>query len=607
MGIPGPASLGRGVVITSGQRVPPAWAGAAIHVVDEAALADPGELVAALHEAWARRTPVVIACAVDPGRFRDPACQPVEPWTLAADFELPLDRLHFLVWANTYDARGDPERPVWWWARKAARLPGVEELPAAIGGDVRLPDGTVAWVDGGPRSAFSAPDLDDAVLVHRESVDLGRAVPAPAPGEPTADLAADQLAAVAHRSGAARIIAPAGSGKTRVLAERLRHLIVDRRVERETVLAVAYNRKAQQELEARCAGFGPRVRTLNSLGYALIAEARGAAPRVLEERDVRRIVERLIPIRRHRVNTDPVGPYLEGLGQVRLGLRDPEEVESWRDDVPGLADAFEPYRAALREADAVDFDDQVYGAVEVLLADGAFRRRQQAGCRHVLVDEFQDLTPAHVLLLRLLAAPGLEVFGVGDDDQVIYGHAGADPSFLIGFERLFPSAGAHPLEVNYRCPRAVVTAAASLLSYNDRRVAKTIRPGPAASGDPGALRVVRHRGDEGAAALVKVVQGWLAGSPPGAPAQPDDVGDALEAVEPADIAVLARVNALLLAPQVALLEAGVPVASRLGPDVLERTGLRAALAYLRIATAPSGRIAASDVVEVLRRPSRGLP
>src|ERR1700730_6404138 len=138
MGIPGPTSLGRGVVITSGQRVPPAWAGAAIHVVDEAALADPGELVAALHQAWACRTPVVIECAVDPGRFREPACEPVAPWTLAADFELALDRLHFLVWANTYDARGDPERPVWWWARKAARLRGVEELPAASGGDARL-------------------------------------------------------------------------------------------------------------------------------------------------------------------------------------------------------------------------------------------------------------------------------------------------------------------------------------------------------------------------------------------------------------------------------------------------------------------------------------
>ncbi len=80
-----------------------------------------------------------------------------------------------------------------------------------------------------------------------------------------------------------------------------------------------------------------------------------------------------------------------------------------------------------------------------------------------------------------------------------------------------------------------------------------------------------------------------------------------EGVRPADIAVLTRVNALLLAPQVALVEAGVPVASALRAGVLERTGLRAALAYLRIATAADGAIAGSDVTEILRRPSRGLP
>jgi DNA helicase-2/ATP-dependent DNA helicase PcrA len=63
----------------------------------------------------------------------------------------------------------------------------------------------------------------------------------------------------------------------------------------------------------------------------------------------------------------------------------------------------------------------------------------QRSCRHLLVDEFQDLTPAHVLLVRLLSLPALDVFGVGDDDQCIYGHAGADPAFLIDYERLFPA------------------------------------------------------------------------------------------------------------------------------------------------------------------------
>jgi DNA helicase II / ATP-dependent DNA helicase PcrA len=591
--IPGPAALGRGVVVTAGQEVPAAWADAPRHRIDDQTVADPGPMVAVLHQAWSAREPVVVELAVDPNIFRDPVSVPAEPWTLAAGFELWLERLHFLVWANTYDARADGARPVWWWARKAARLPGVAIAtgPGSTG-DVRLPDGTAAWIDGGPRAPIAPPELGGLALVHRESIELGRAEPAPPPIAASADLAPDQLAAVAHDSGPARIIAPAGSGKTRVLTERLRHLIVDRGFERQAVLAVAYNKKAQQELEARTSDFRPRVRTLNSLGYALLADARGTAPRVLDEREVRRQIERLIPVRRHRTNTDPIGPYLEALGQVRLGLRDPEVVEEWRDDVPGLAQAFGPYREALRVAGAVDFDDQIYGAIEALLADGAFRRRAQVGCRHLLVDEFQDLTPAHVLMLRLLAAPGIDVFGVGDDDQVIYGHAGADPVFLIGFDGFFPGAGAHPLEVNYRCPAAVVQWATTLLSYNHRRVAKVIRPGPGAPSDDDAVAVVTHTAASGAAAVVEAVQEWLSG-----PA----------AVGPADIAVLARVNSLLLAPQVALVEAGVPVASALRLDVLERTGLRAALAYLRIAAAPDGRMAAADIVEVLRRPSRGLP
>ncbi|HWG74898.1 MAG TPA: ATP-dependent DNA helicase UvrD2 [Acidimicrobiales bacterium] len=595
MGAPGPAALGRGVVVSAGQAPPGPWRDAPVIAVDDDALASPAGVVAALHEAWSQRYPAVIALGVDPARFRPPPQIEVEVWTLDAGFEVWDDRLQFLVWANTYDARSG--EAVWWWARKAARLGAVERGPRDGPGDVTLPDGTGAWIDGGPRSPFPPHLLDDAAVVHRESVERGRLLVAPGPVEPRSALAPDQAGAVAHGAGPARIIAPAGSGKTRVLTERVRHLITDRGWEREVTLAVAYNKRAQMELDDRTTDFRPRTRTLNSLGYAILADARGKAPRLLGERDTRRLVERLAPIRRHRVNTDPIGPYLEALSQVRLGLNDPADVESWRDDVPGLTEVFPRYRAELGDAGAVDFDEQIYGAVEALLGDGELRVRQQAGCRHLLVDEFQDLTPAHVLMLRLLATPTLDVFGVGDDDQVIYGHAGADPAFLIDYGRLFPGAASHRLEVNYRCPPAVVEAAATLLSYNRRRVPKVIRagrePGTSGESDGGstaALRVLRHGGKEGAAALVQVVQAWL---------------DA--AASPADVAVLSRVNSLLLAPQVALATAGVPVSSVLRPDVLERTGLRAALAYLRIATAGDGSIAAHDVVEVLRRPSRGLP
>jgi DNA helicase-2/ATP-dependent DNA helicase PcrA len=584
---PGPAALGRGVIIDAGAAIPAPWMAAPVVTVDADALRDPQVVVDHLHRAWSERQPVVVELAVDPASFRTPQVIETPVWQLTPHTEPWFDRLHFLVWNNNYQARG--QELIWWWARKVARL-GATPTPDGPA-DVLLADGTPAWLDGGPRGPLATGLVGGVAVVHHESVELGRLAVAPPPVAPGADLAPDQLAAVAHHSGPARVIAPAGSGKTRVLTERLRHLLGDRAWERDTVLAVAYNKEAQLELERRTAAFGPRARTLNALGLWVLTEYHGRQPALLEERDCRRLVDSLLPGRRRpRANTDPIGPYLEALGTVRLGLTDPAVVEAGRDDVDGLADLFDRYRDQLAQRGAVDFDDQVYGAVEALLADGDLRRRLQQRGRHLLVDEFQDLTPAHVLLIRLLALPGLDVFGVGDDDQVIYGHVAADPAFLIHYDRLFPGAGDHPLTVNYRCPVQVVDGARHLLGYNHRRVAKEIHPGPDADPTPGALKVVEHGPDDAARATVEVVQGWLADG----------------AVAPDAVAVLARVNSLLLAPHVALAEAGVPLTSVLSPDVLERTGMRAALAYLRIATA-GGAIDPHDVVEVLRRPTRGLP
>ena len=584
------APLGRGVVVGAGMPPPATWSGFPVVVIDDASLEAPASTVAALYEAWSARRPVVVELHVDPATFRVPESIGGDVWSHTPATEPWFDRLHFLVWANNYDARRGA--PVWWWSAKASRLRAESSVvePFAGAGDVRLADGTSAWIDGGPRRPWDAGSFEGAVI-HSESVDAGAAVPAPPANAPKADLAPDQLESVSHTSGAARIIAPAGSGKTRVLTERLRHLVVDRGYDTRAVLAVAYNKQAQLEMESRTADFRPHVRTLNSLGLWVLAQHRGSSPAVIDEREARNLVDSLLPgNRRRRANTDPIGPYLEGLAAIRLGLRDPDEVETSRDDVDGLTEIFPRYREKLAGRGVVDFDEQIYSAIETLLGDGAFRRDMQRWCRHLLVDEFQDLTPAHVLMIRLLSLPALDVFGVGDDDQCIYGHAGADPSFLIDYGELFPGAAAHALRVNYRCPVDVVTGAATLLGYNLRRVAKEIVPGPQNDATPGTLRVVRHGPDEAATATVDAVTAWLA--------EP--------AVAPASIAVLCRVNSLLLAPHVALHVAGIPLRSVLTPDVLGRTGLRAALAYLRIATSPEGADQ-RDVVEILRRPSRGLP
>jgi hypothetical protein len=99
------------VVVRTGGPVPAAWAGAPRVLIDDATLTDPESAVTELHRHWLERRPVVVALTVDAARFRAPRAWPVEPWTVGARFEAWLDRLHFLVWANTYDAR-DGE-PVW--------------------------------------------------------------------------------------------------------------------------------------------------------------------------------------------------------------------------------------------------------------------------------------------------------------------------------------------------------------------------------------------------------------------------------------------------------------------------------------------------------------
>ena len=122
-------------------------------------------------------------------------------------------------------------------------------------------------------------------------------------------------------------------------------------------------------MQQRTADFHPRINTLNSLGYQLLRKHAGQSPRVVDEREVRRLLDALVPRMPHRTNVDRLAPYVESLSTIRLGLRSPHEVESERDDAPGLADIFVPYRPLANE-DTVDFDEQIYRAIELLLQDG---------------------------------------------------------------------------------------------------------------------------------------------------------------------------------------------------------------------------------------------
>ena len=231
--------------------------------------------------------------------------------------------------------------------------------------------------------------------------------------EPAADLAADQREAVRHRGGGARIIAPAGSGKTRVLTERARHLVRDVGVDAGAVCLVAFNVRARQEMQERTTDLaGLQVRTLNSLGLAILQGsgpfARPAGrrpPEVIEERAVRRLLGGLVTTRRQALS-DPFAAVDRGAVGVPAGPARPQRRRAGlRRRRRRLGSVLAAYRSALADGGMVDFDEQIVGAVEVLLADRDAREAARRACGVLLVDEFQDLTPAHVLLVRLLGGP----------------------------------------------------------------------------------------------------------------------------------------------------------------------------------------------------------
>ena len=626
----GPDCLGRSVLVSPGQRPPGPWEQCRrVPVSTGSPDAATGRL---LRSAWHGRERLVIE--VDgPLPGAEPALQKYW-WEWGPGLTLTDEIWNHLLTANAVDAR-DPDR-LRFAPRDRAHEAGARPAGPNQPGDVISPAGGPAWCDGGPLDSFDTAEMRGAALIPAASLAAGD-LSVLRHCEPDADLASDQRLAVGHLGGGACIVAPAGSGKTRVLTERARWLVRDLGVAPAAVCLVAYNVRARAEMQERTADLpGLEVRTLNSLALAVcngtgpfVRPAHHGRVGVIGEREVRDLVHGLVgeraPRRRRRAMTDPLAAWLEALSASRLGLRDPAAVElDYAPDVQGFADLAPAYAEALEERGVVDFDHQIVRAIDVLLTDPAARATARRVCGVLLVDEFQDLTPAHLLMIRLLAGPRAEAFGVGDDDQTIYGYSGASPRWLIEYERWFPGTTRHLLHVNYRCPPAVVEAASNLLSHNRHRIPKEIVAGPGRAGRAtdtplGAEEADVDRGesrraeasapaavavdvvaDGGAAVVVDVVAD-------GGAAVVERVGNLVgDGAEAKDIAVLTRVNSTLLAPQILLSESGIDCMAPVGPWFLERTGVAAALAWLRLATAGSARLPAGALATAARRPPRGI-
>ena len=583
MKLRGPYSLGRSVVVSPWQASPHDWSTARRIDVDKIysilnRMADSDNVLSDLRRAWLEREALVIECPdfSIPNNFAFDNFWDLEPITSP-----PLEELDFYIFANAVDLRdvGKPRFRPW----NLAQQSGAKRSNEA---DIIAPSGEHCWIDGGPLQVLEHEDLKGYGVIPRVHLQqesfqtLHRANPQPSP------LAADQIAAVQHDSGPARIIAPAGSGKTRVITERVRHLVAQG-VSVNAITVVAFNVRAQREIRSRLFDLpGVSVQTLHALANEVLGKRRNATrtPSPINEIDLRKILIGLVPTGKRRANTDPIEAWIDAVAFARDTLSSPSEVVASFPDVSNFANVINEYRDCLQDQNAIDFPEMVLLACEALLLDEGLRRNVRSKVGTLLVDEFQDLTPLLLLFVRLLAGPATEIYCVGDDDQTIYGYSGASPDWLVSFEKYFSHSDQYALTVNYRCPGDVVQAAVNLLKNNTHRVQKHIQSSPSQREESGLSIVNSESPDQ---ELLRVVNQQLE-----------------ESASTRDIAVLARVNASLLGPYLVLSGSGIACRrpNAASAEILSRNGVASLLAWVDIATSAKRPLSQNSLALALKRP-----
>jgi DNA helicase-2/ATP-dependent DNA helicase PcrA len=416
-----------------------------------------------------------------------------------------------------------------------------------------------------------------------------------------ADLNERQREAVVATEGPLVVVAGAGTGKTRVITYRVAHL-VEKGVAPGAILAVTFTNKAAGVMKERIGDLlraGGRnasdvwVSTFHSLSARLLRrEAQHLGiPRdfaIYDDDDQTSAVKRALAQLNLPTEDFPPRSVRAQISHAKNHGLTPEEMrtdaESARNDERRqVADAFRVYNQILRASAALDFDDLLLRAAEVLREHPDVRAAWSGRFDYLMVDEFQDTNRAQEELVRLLAGARKNVCVVGDEDQSIYGWRGAQAGNLKRFTDDFPGAKIIRLEENYRSTQAILDAAAAVVQNNSSRLGKNLR----ATRSAGSR--VRFYEAQDAASEAEFVCGEIA---------PLVRGDANMRA-----AVLYRTGAQSRSFEEVLRRLGIRHRVVGGHSFYQRAEVRTALAYVRLLFHPEDNAA---LLRVLNTPPRGI-
>ncbi len=292
------------------------------------------------------------------------------------------------------------------------------------------------------------------------------------------DLNPEQLEAAQSTEGPLLILAGAGTGKTRVITARIA-VLLSKGVPNSQILAVTFTNKAANEMKERIKGMvddakGLNISTFHSLCLRILRvsiEKLGYKNTfsIYSEGDQLGLIKKIINrVSASDENMEPGAAKALISKAKNNGWRPPE------DDETLIGAIYRQYQADLKHLNAVDFDDLLMLAVQLLNEHDDVRDLWRGKFRYLMVDEFQDTNRLQLDLVRLLAGAPPNVCVVGDDDQSIYGWRGAEVSNILEFEHHFPNPHIVKLEQNYRSTNAILNTANSLIKNNPRRRPKSL-------------------------------------------------------------------------------------------------------------------------------------
>ncbi len=395
-----------------------------------------------------------------------------------------------------------------------------------------------------------------------------------------------QYEAVFYRGGPLLVLAGAGSGKTRVITERIAAL-VERDVPPDAVTAVTFTNKAAKEMRQRLTKrLGEqakklRICTFHALGLAMLRKHAGHFNRkanlsVFAGGEQRGVLRSVLQDMRLPSDAKQVDAILGRISQLKNGLLDGDS---------GLQPVRQRYDTLLERMNAVDFDDLLLLPIRLLDEDASAQALWRERCRHFLVDEYQDSSRVQYALVRLLVPPEGNLTVVGDDDQSIYGWRGAEISNLFQLDTDYPSLKVVRLEENYRSTAAILHAANALIGNNSQRLGKTLRSN-LGRGKPARIWEAATPEDEAERVVADIV------------ARCSSSKSCWR-----DFCILYRASYQSRPLELALRERGVPYHVSGGLSFFDRAEVRDVLSYLRLVANPDDDLA---FMRAISRPRRGI-